>query len=122
MEFLDLSKKIQIREEIITSAELIEAATATNSYIKSLVSAFDELGFDIFYSLGQRNISGFVGEIFKHILAAKHEGFIANPHPDGRPDILSVDTKEIRAVLLQLTNALFPLRIYSLPLSTVDWK
>ncbi|MDD6208938.1 MAG: hypothetical protein PUB10_10510 [Clostridiales bacterium] len=96
MKFLDLNKKIQIREEIITSAELIEAATATNSYIKSLVSAFNELGFDIFYSLGQRNISGFVGEIFKHILAAKHEGFVANPHPDGRPDILSVDTKEIQ--------------------------
>ena len=48
MEFLDLSKRIQIREEIITSAELIKAATATNAYIKNLVSAFDKLGFDIF--------------------------------------------------------------------------
>lgn len=96
MEFLDLNKSIQISKEVISSSELIEAANATNSYIKNLVSAFDELGFDIFCSLGQRNLSGFIGEIFKHILTAKHEGFVTNPHPDGCPDILFLDTEEIK--------------------------
>ncbi len=96
MEFLNSNKTIQLREDCITSDELIATAIATNSYIKSLVSSFNDLGFDIFYSLGQRNISGFIGEIYKHILAAKHEGFVTNPHPDGRPDILSLDTDEIR--------------------------
>lgn len=96
MEFVDCNKQIQIRDFTLTSADLISVANGTNSYIQNLVSIFGELGFDIFQSLGQRNISGFIGEIFKHMLAQHFEALCANPHPDGRPDVLLLDTEEVK--------------------------
>lgn len=96
MNYIDYNKTISIRNLTITSAELIDVANATNEYIKKLVDAFSKQGFDIFYSLGQRNISGFIGEIYKNFLASKIEVLCLNPHPDGRPDILSLDTEEIQ--------------------------
>lgn len=96
MNYIDFNKTISIRNFTLTSAELIDAANATNEYIKKLVEAFNELGFDIFYSLGQRNISGFIGEIYKNILSNQIAHLCSNPHPDGRPDILALDTDEIK--------------------------
>lgn len=96
MEFNDYNKTIQIGELSLSSADLIKAANDTNEYIIKLVSTFNDLGFDLFYSLGQRNISGFIGEIYKHILSANINSLIPNPHPDGRPDVLSLDTDEIK--------------------------
>lgn len=96
MNFINLNKQIHIRDFTLNSSDLVEAANETNEYIQNLVSLFGELGFDIFYSLGQRNISGFIGEIYKNILANKFDNLIPNPHPDGRPDILSLDTEEIK--------------------------
>lgn len=95
MNFIDFNKQIHIRNFTLTSADLIEAADATNAYIKSLVGILGDLGFDIFYSLGQRNISGFIGEIYKNILASRFDTLVPNPHPDGRPDILLLETEEI---------------------------
>ena len=96
MNFIDYKKTISIRNFSLSSADLIEVANDTNFYIKKLIQIFNELDFDIFYSLGQRNISGFIGEIYKNILANKFDTLCPNPHPDGRPDILSLDTEEIR--------------------------
>lgn len=97
MDFVNYNKRITIRDYSITSHDLIDAAFETNHYITRLVNIFSEIGFDIFYSLGQRNISGFIGEIYKNMLASKHPELIANPHPDGRPDILLLDTEETRS-------------------------
>lgn len=94
MDFLDYDQTIRIRNLNITSADLIEIAADANTYIRNLVQIFDEIGFDIFYSLGQRNISGFIGEIYKNILANHFPELCSNPHPDGRPDIIALDTKE----------------------------
>lgn len=95
MDFINLQKEIHIRNIVVHSSDLIDAANATNTYIKDLVCIFNELGFDIFDSLGQRNISGFIGEIFKHMLACRVTSFDLNPHSDGRPDILCLDTPKI---------------------------
>lgn len=44
-----------------------------------------------FYSiLNQRNLSGFVGEIFANALASEVEHLKNNPHADGRPDLLDL--------------------------------
>jgi hypothetical protein len=94
MNFIDNNRAIKIRSLEITSNSLIDVAQATNDYIKHLIDIFNSVGFDIFYSLGQRNISGFIGEIYKNILASKFEELIPNPHSDGRPDILTLDSPE----------------------------
>src|SRR5207249_2950887 len=44
----------------------------------------------------QRNVSGFIGEVFSRFFAAEVDGFVTNPHPDGRPDLLDVSSKEAR--------------------------
>ena len=97
MQFNDYKKAVSIRDNSLTSSDFIKVAEETNSYIKNLVEIFKEIDFDILYSLGQRNISGFIGEIYKNILAKDYPSLCPNPHPDGRPDVLSLDTEEIKA-------------------------
>ena len=94
MNFLDCNKSIVLGETHLASSDLIIIAEETNTYIRRLVQIFGEIGFDIFNSLGQRNISGFIGEIFKSLLAASNPNLCINPHPDGRPDILAIDSPE----------------------------
>lgn len=96
MQYTDFRKNITIRNFVVSSTALIEVADATNEYINNLVKIFNDIGFDLFYSLGQRNISGFIGEIFKNILASKYPQLTANPHPDGRPDVLVLETPSIK--------------------------
>lgn len=90
MNFIDYKKTILLNKYSLTSSDLISAAKETNKYIMNLVEIFSNIEFDIFYSLGERNVSGFVGEIYKNILASQHSVLITNPHPDGRPDILNL--------------------------------
>lgn len=94
MQFIDLKKKITIRNYNLSSTTLIKVAEETNRYIQDLFSAFQSSDFDLFKSLGQRNISGFIGEIYKNILASHSNELLTNPHPDGRPDILLLDSNE----------------------------
>lgn len=94
MEYIDFGREIVIRNISLTSSNLISTAIDTNSYIRNLISIFNDINFDIFTSLGQRNISGFIGEIFKNILANNYPDLCPNPHPDGRPDILALDTPD----------------------------
>ena len=67
MNFINTEKNFIISETVITSETLINAAKRTNAYLVALSNMFSELHFDIFYSLGQRNLSGFVGEVYKSI-------------------------------------------------------
>lgn len=95
MNFINTEKNFIISETVITSETLINAAKRTNAYLVALSNMFSELHFDIFYSLGQRNLSGFIGEVYKSILSDQVKPFEPNPHPDGRPDILSLDTQRL---------------------------
>ena len=53
---------------------------------------FDELNFDIYDVLGQINLSGFVGEVFSNSLVKIKKNLLLNPHADGRPDLLDLNT------------------------------
>lgn len=93
MDFINTNSSFTISATEITSDMLIHAAKSTNIYLITLSELFSQINFDVFYSLGQRNLSGFIGEIYKNILSAEVEPFHPNPHPDGRPDILSLDSE-----------------------------
>ena len=75
---------------------LIEAIAKTNAYLIKLPSEFKLDGKSFYTILNQRNLSGFVGEILKHAIAALDPNFCANPHPDGRPDLLNLSLEHVR--------------------------
>ena len=87
MQFIDLKKNITIRNYNLSSTTLIKVAEETNRYIQDLFSAFQSSDFDLFKSLGQRNISGFIGEIYKNILASHSNELLTNPHPYGQSSV-----------------------------------
>jgi hypothetical protein len=81
----------------LASDLLIAATVKTNDYLDKLPGLFDS-SMEAFYAvLNQRNLSGFVGEVFKHAVHALCAEFVPNPHPDGRPDILDLRKVEARA-------------------------
>ena len=69
---------------------LIEAAKNTNLFLRILPSKFGVDGLVFFEILNQRNLSGFIGEVFKEALADLVSDVVPNPHPDGRPDLLDL--------------------------------
>ena len=62
---------------------------------------FHELDFDVFEGLGQRNLSGFIGEVFVHSFAKLTPDYASNPHADGRPDLLDLSSQVSRDYLSQ---------------------
>lgn len=55
------------------------------------MSKLDEVADGLFSTLGMRNLSAFVGEMFAAALAKASDGFlIKNPHQDGYPDLLAM--------------------------------
>ncbi|WP_308254988.1 hypothetical protein [Geminocystis sp. GBBB08] len=53
-----------------------------------------DIPVDIFAILGMRNLSSFIGELFAINFAQKSGGlFMKNPHQDGYPDLLLMDTR-----------------------------
>lgn len=52
-----------------------------------------EIPVDIFSILGMRNLSSFIGELFAKSIESESKGkFISNPHQDGYPDLLLLDS------------------------------
>jgi len=78
----------------IPTADVIKIVVKANNYLRVLKDLFRELNFDVYTTLGQRNLSGFIGEVFSRVFAAEVDGFAVNPHADGRPDLLDVSAKE----------------------------
>lgn len=93
--FVENQVKIDFDHTSIPVSQIIEAVVDTNNYLISLDELFRKIGFNLFITLGQRNLSGVIGEIFSRFLAAKQNNLVNNPHADGRPDILNLDTEEI---------------------------
>ncbi len=83
-----------------SAGTLIEAIEKTNAYLVKLPSEFKLDGKSFYTILNQRNLSGFVGEILKHAIAALDARFCANPHPDGRPDLLNLTQEHVKAHFL----------------------
>jgi len=75
---------------------LAQAVDKTNEYLVILPNAFKTGGLEFYRILNQRNLSGFVGEIFKHAVCSVESTFQPNPHPDGRPDLLDLSNKKAK--------------------------
>lgn len=74
----------------VTNEQLAEAWSITDRFLADVPALFG-LSSTAFYTiLNQRNLSGLVGEIFKHALSEVSSTLTPNPHPDGRPDLLDI--------------------------------
>jgi hypothetical protein len=78
----------------INSKKLLSAVVSSNNYIHEILYKFNELNIDFLESLGQRNLSGVIGEIFKHFLVRELKEFMLNPHSDGQPDLIFLNDNE----------------------------
>lgn len=76
----------------IVAAAIVKA----NIYLSALKKMFNDMGFDIYSTLGQRNLSGFVGEVFGRTLNGLVQDMEVNPHPDGRPDLIDLSGETTR--------------------------
>jgi hypothetical protein len=81
----------------LTQTELLEAWRLTDAFLARAPSLFELSSQDFYTILNQRNLSGLVGEIFKHSLHKVVPGLTPNPHPDGRPDLLDLRMKATAA-------------------------
>jgi len=85
------------REITIPGESVLTAVVNTNLYLHQLSLLFQELDFPIYGTLGQRNISGFIGEVFSRTFVSQVPGYLNNPHADGRPDLIDVSSPEAHA-------------------------
>ncbi len=72
----------------IPSKLVLNAIVNTNNYLLNLNKECVKLNINFFEALGQRNLSGFIGEVYKKFLAESVKIVKLNPHPDGRPDLI----------------------------------
>jgi len=79
---------------IVSPADIIKIVINANTYLHALSDLFMELNFPIYTTLGQRNLSGFIGEVFSRVFVVEVDGFVTNPHADGRPDLLDVSSQD----------------------------
>lgn len=94
LNYLKIQDTFNSGSETIDTKHIINALDQTNIYISELCNLFLELNFDLFEVLGQRNLSGVIGEIYSRFFCLNVSGYTVNPHPDGRPDILNLNSKE----------------------------
>ena len=85
---------------VITEEQIKNAILGTNDYLNNVSKYFLEIELEIFHILGQRNISGFIGEIFARFLEKEVDVLKSNPHQDGRPDLLNLSSDESKIFFL----------------------
>jgi hypothetical protein len=90
------SKALQ-REVTLSPETVIDVAVNANLYLFSLAAFFENAEFEFYEAVGQRNLSGFIGEVFVKSFEKVVDGYSGNPHADGRPDILDLTTDEAEA-------------------------
>lgn len=91
---INAESNIEIEENFsIPRRKIVEAIQLTNHKITELSSRLSSLNINLFETLGLRNLSGTVGEIFvQSISDVTKSKVIKNPHQDGYPDLLRKDT------------------------------
>ncbi len=83
---------------IVTNNQMHEAVQIFNKSIDELDRLSQELAINIFETLGMRNLSGFIGEVFASSLAKVMNGnLVKNLHQDGYPDLLFNYTDEMKS-------------------------
>lgn len=90
-DFILTRKSIEYDSTSIDTSLILKAVVDTNNYLIQSSKLFNSVGFDLFSALNQRNISGTIGEIFKHFFCLNIPNYTPNPHADGRPDILNLE-------------------------------
>ena len=97
-------KKITFRGKKSTADFDIELFKEAVGIFDETISKLEEVSDGLFSTLGMRNLSAFIGEMFAAALAKASKGFLVkNPHQDGYPDLL-VMTDEGKALLKTLEN------------------
>lgn len=93
---INANSSIKIDEKLeLPRRKIVEAVNLANERIGKIYKTSVEMGINIFDTLGLRNLSGFVGEIFSQsVIDTFEDKFIKNPHQDGYPDVLRIDSKE----------------------------
>lgn len=92
-------------EVILTKEQIVEAILTTNFNLKRLDDITTQSGVEVFEALGMRNLSGFIGEFFVSSLEyVSNESLVKNPHQDGYPDLLLVNSKEARSYFSSIVD------------------
>ena len=85
---------------VLTAQEVIEAMNVANNAIRELSDTTMKFDINIFETLGMRNLSGMIGEYFARSVVKVSSGKLeSNPHQDGYPDLLLVDTRQKKEYL-----------------------
>lgn len=85
-------------ETIVSNSDIVQALHFCNDALKTLDEQTRKFDINIFEALGMRNLSGIVGEYFaKSIQRFSKGGLQSNLHQDGYPDLLLVNTPELKA-------------------------
>lgn len=98
---------------VLKSDQIIQAITYSNNAIKKLNDLTANFDINVFDCLGMRNLSSFVGEFFvKSVEKSSGNDFVKNPHQDGYPDLLLVDSKDkkeyYKSLLTEKNGKLYP--------------
>lgn len=91
---ISYTSKAQQSGATVSPETTIDVVVNANRYLFSLAAFFEDAEFDFYEAMGQRNLSGFVGEVFVKSFAKVVDGYGDNPHADGRPDILDLTSEE----------------------------
>ncbi|WP_374718213.1 hypothetical protein [Neobacillus sp.] len=91
-----IKQQTPLANTLFNTEDILETVIETNNYIIELTKLSKQKDFDLFDVLGQRNLSGLIGEIFSSFFCQKFKDFVKNPHPDGRPDILNLMSQEAK--------------------------
>ena len=87
-------KEVVVNGLTISKEQIISSIRNTNKYLNDISLYFEELELEIFHILGQRNISGLIGEVFSRFLEKDVASLRSNPHQDGRPDLLNIQSQK----------------------------
>lgn len=101
-------------ETAIQHSQLLSAIKLCNKALKEIDSAVSSYDISIFDSLGLRNLSGFVGEVFVKCIEKSVGGNLTkNPHQDGYPDLLLTNTPQkfeyLNSLLTFANNKSYPI-------------
>jgi len=89
----------------LDSNRVEEGVIATNAAIKVIHDVSEAYEVSLFRILGMRNLSSFVGELFKDQLAVvMKDEVVPNPHQDGHPDLMAL-TSASKEYLMDLEKA-----------------
>lgn len=86
-------REIEVNGLTISKEQIVSSICKTNKYLDDISLYFEELELEIFHILGQRNISGLIGEVFSRFLEKEVASLRSNPHQDGRPDLVNLHSQ-----------------------------